>query len=478
MGWSALQSPARWFAVGVVACACACALAGAPASAGAQRVDLRSKPAPGFAAIVGVVDDSLRGGPLVGATVAVIGTSVRTTTDQDGLFRIDSLPPGEVQLAVLHPLLDTLYIVVTTQKFTLVDGRLEEMGIATPPLERIRLRSCPRAGVVLGDGILIGRVDDPDTDRPVPGALVSLVYSDPRSGTPIQRVRSARSRDDGLYAICGLPETLTGTVQAAVGAAASSEIPVTMKAQFLATASFLLSTAPKDSVARGTAALTGRVTDVTGAPIASAQVAVEGGNAIAVTGSDGTFALTGLPSGTTSAVIRKIGYAPALRTVHLRKAAPQRVAVTLSEGVRTLAAVVVTGGMEPALKKVGFTERRNMGMRSQFLLPADIEKRNPSAFTDLFRQMSGFRVTSAGMGQSIEGTRSSGGAMSGCVNVYVDRVAFEQMSPGDLDSAFPIGMIGAVETYASASETPAEFQMPGRSCATIVAWTKMKLAKP
>lgn len=52
---------------------------------------------------------------------------------------------------------------------------------------------------------------------------------------------------------------------------------MTMKAQFLATASFLLSTAPKDSAARGTAALTGRVTDVTGAPIASAQIAVEEG---------------------------------------------------------------------------------------------------------------------------------------------------------------------------------------------------------
>jgi hypothetical protein len=251
-----------------------------------------------------------------------------------------------------------------------------------------------------------------------------------------------------------------------------------MKAQFLATASFLLSKAPKDSSTRGSAALSGRVTDVTGAPLASAQVAVEGGNAIAVTGADGTFALSGLPSGTTSAVIRKIGYSPALRTVHLRKTEPQRIAVTLAEGVRTLAAVVVTGVMEPALKKVGFTDRRAMGMRSQFLLPADIERRNASTFTDLFRAMSGFRVTASGMGQSIEATRSQGGSMAGCVNVFVDRVAFEQMSPGDLDQAYPVSMIGAVETYPSATETPGEFQMPGRACATIVAWTKMKLSKP
>lgn len=461
-----------------------CVLAGLLASgarvAAAQRVDLRAPPAVGFAAIVGVVDDSLRGGPLAGATIALIGTSVRTTTDRDGLFRLDSLPAGEAQIAVLHPLLDTLFLAVTSPKFTLVVGRLEEIAFATPALARIRERSCPRGGVATGNGMLTGRVDDADSDKPIAGAVVSLVYTDPRSGSPIQRVRTARTRDDGLYAICGLPETLSGTVQSGVGVVSSSEVPVIMKEQLLATASFLMGAPPgKDSTVRGSAVLSGRVTDVAGAPLRDVQVAVEGGNAIAVTGPDGTFALRGLPSGTTSAVIRKIGYSPALRTVHLRKAEPQRLAVSLSEGVRTLAAVTITGTMEPALKKVGFTDRRNMGFRSAFLLPADLEKRQAKQFTDLFRTMSGFRVTTSGLGQIVEGTRSSGGgAMAGCVNIFVDRVAFEQMSAGDLDSAFPMSMIGAVETYASSTDVPAEFQMSGRACATIVAWTKMRLGKP
>src|SRR6185369_12306248 len=76
----------------------------------AQPTGLRAPPARGFGAVAGVVDDSLRGGALRGATVALIGTSLRTTTDQDGFFRLDSIPPGEAQLAVLHPLLDTLFL--------------------------------------------------------------------------------------------------------------------------------------------------------------------------------------------------------------------------------------------------------------------------------------------------------------------------------------------------------------------------------
>lgn len=451
------------------------------APAAAQRADLRAPPAPGFAAVIGIVDDSLRGGALVGATVAVIGTPRRATTDRDGFFRVDSVPPGEVQLAVLHPVLDTLFLVITSPRFTVNSGSIQEMAFSTPPLALVRDRICPRGGVATGRGMLVGRVDGADDDQPVANAVVSLVYTDPASGTPIQRVRSARTRADGLYAICGIPESISGTVQAQVGAQATSEIALSTREQLLVTASFLVGgVARADSAAPpGKAVLMGRVTDVAGTPVPQAQVAVEGGNQIAVTDAQGAFTLRGLRSGTTSAVIRKIGYSPALRTVHLKAAEPQRLAVVLAMGARTLATVTVTEKMDPGLKKVGFNERRAMGSRSQFLMPDDIAKRNARFFTDLFRTMPGFRVTDSGVGQMIEGTRSSmGGGSSGCVNVFVDRVAFEQMTPGDLDLAFAVNTIAAVEGYASAAETPQEFQMPGRACATVVAWTKMKLAKP
>jgi len=458
----------------------AAAMVAACSTLAAQPANLRNAPSPGFAAIAGVVDDSLRGGPLVGASVVVIGTSRRAVTDRDGFFRIDSVPPGEVQLAVLHPLLDSLFLAIASSKVTIPAGKLEDAVISTPSLERVRERACPRAGVVTGRSMIAGRVDEAERDGPVVNAVVSLVYSDPSSGTPIQRVRTARTRGDGFYAICGLPATFSGTIQAASGTVESSEISVSLREQELGTASFLLDMAARsDSGRKGAAVLRGRITDVAGTPVREAQVAVEGGTAIAVTGPDGSFTLSGLPSGTTNAVVRKIGYAPAYRTVHLRTSEPQNLGVVLAAGARTLAQVNITARPDNALKKLGFLERRNIGMRSGFMLPEDIAKRQAKLFTDLFRTLPGFRVTTSGFGQMVEGTRSStGGTMAGCVNIFVDRVAFEQMSPGDLDAAFPINHIGALESYASASETPAEFQMAGRACATIVAWTKQKLSKP
>lgn len=464
--------------LGALAVAIAAA-GGLPAAVGAQGIDLRAPPAPGFAAIVGVIDDSLRGRPFAGATVVVVGTTRAAVANEQGIFRIDSVPPGEVQLFVRHPLLDTLFVTVLSSRFTAMAGRIEQIGFATPSLALVRERICARGGVVAGSALLVGRVDQADTDRPVPGAVVSLVYTDPASSSPTtQRVRTARTREDGLYAICGLPDGLVGSVQASVGANVTSEIPLTPGGARLSTVSFLIGPGMRaDTGARGAAVLRGRIIDATGRPVPDAQVAVEGGNAIAVTGADGAFVLRDLAPGTTNAVARKIGYTPVSRTVHLRTAQPEVISISMTAGIRTLAQVTVTADADPALRKVGFMERRNIGIRSNFMLPEDIQKRQASRFTDLLRGMNGFRVSTVGVGQIVESTRMGSG-QNGCVTFYVDRVAFEQMSPGDVDAAFPVHTIGAVEAYPSANDTPAEFRMPGRNCATVIAWTKYRLSKP
>lgn len=440
-------------------------------------VGMRGPPAPGFAAIFGIVDDSIRGRPLGGATVTVLGTTRSAVTGTDGLFRIDSIPPGEAMLYVKHPLLDTLFVTLTS-KATFVADQLEQAMILTPPLRLLSERVCPRGGVVSGQAMIAGRVDDAETEKPIGNAVVSLVYTDPTTGLTTQRLRTTRSRPDGFYVLCGLPESFNGTVQASVGAVSSSEITLNTKAEVLTTASFILNPAAKaDSGVRGVAVLRGRVTDAGGRPVKDAQVAVEGGNNIATTNDDGVYTLNGLSSGTTSAVVRRVGFAPVFRTVHLRSSQPQTLNVALAAGVTTLATVSVTGTMDAALRKVGFLDRRNMGMRSNFLLPEDLAKRPASRFTDLMRNLSGFRVNTMGSGAYVEASRAQAGQQS-CVAIFVDRVAFEQMTPGDLDNAFPVHQIGAIEAYASATDTPAEFRMSGKNCATIVAWTKHRLAKP
>ncbi len=459
----------RSLAAGILLVACA-------VGAAAQPAGLRAPPAPGFAAIAGAVDDSLRGGALGGATVTVLGTARSAVTDPAGLFRIDSIPPGEIRLFVRHPLLDSLLVTVTTGAFPVSEGRLDQIVLATPTLSRVRAQICPRGGVRMGDAMLAGRVDDAETGAPLANALVSLVYTEPGTAASNDRVRNARTDAEGRYAICGLPETITGNVQAAAGASASAEIPVEMKAQLLATASFLIgSVSRSDSGSVGSSVLTGRVTDVAGRPLQDAQVAVEGGSTIALTGADGSFTLRALPSGTTTASVRKIGFSPGMRTVHLRSVRPETLSIALTAGTRTLAPVTITAKAAEALDRVGFNERLKMGNRSNFMFPDDLDRRQASKLTDIFRTMPGFLVSMQGQYGVLQSSRAVSGGQEGCVNIFVDKIAFQQVSPGDLDAAFPAYTIAAIESYPSAATVPSEFRMTGRSCATVVIWTKHKL---
>ena len=70
----------------------------------------------GFASLTGSVIDSIHGVvPLSGATIRVGNTTRQATTDANGRFQIDSIPPGEHSLMLVHPLLDTLSIAIATR---------------------------------------------------------------------------------------------------------------------------------------------------------------------------------------------------------------------------------------------------------------------------------------------------------------------------------------------------------------------------
>lgn len=447
---------------------------GAGVAAAPQGAGLRAPPAAGFAALAGVVDDSLHGGPLRGATVYVLGTSLRATTSDLGLFRIDSIPPGEIQVLVRQPALDSLLLTISSARFAVTADRLTEVEISTPSLARFHERFCPRGGVTAGPALIAGRVDDAETGAPLVNAAVALVYGDSTGPTKMQRVRTARTNEEGFYAICGLPDRMNGTLQATMGAHATAEVSVSTERQALVTAGFLVARSAQDGT--GSAVLTGRITDVAGRPVAEAQVAVEGGKAIARTGDDGTFRLTGLPSGTTNASVRKIGFAPAQQAVHLRSSEPQEMALSLSAAARALAPVTITAEADKALDKLGFNERLKMGNKANFIGPQDMKKFETLRLTDVFRSIPGFVVLKGNNNNSLlASSRAVNGGQQGCVEVFVDRVLFEQMGPGDLDAAFPPYMIAAIESYPSPATTPMEFRMSGKACATVVIWTKLKV---
>ena len=94
--------------------------------------------------------------------------------------------------------------------------------------------------------------------------------------------------------------------------------------------------------------------------------------------------------------------------------------------------------------------------------------------SELMATIPGFQVANVNGQTVIQPTRQVSGQGGYCVNVFVDRAPWTSLTPGDFDTAFPIGDVAAVETYAGNS-VPVEFTMPGKSCATIVIWTRTKV---
>ena len=141
--------------------------------------------------------------------------------------------------------------------------------------------------------------------------------------------------------------------------------------------------------------------------------------------------------------------------------------MALDPGKRTqvLAAVRVEGKLDGGLQTSGFNNRKKFGM-GHFITPEDVARRRPDLFTDLLETVPGFRIATSAGGRIVQSTRATGGMADGCVNVFIDRSPFQMMQAGDLDMMLHTADVGAVEAYASATDTPAEFQVPGKSCAS------------
>lgn len=84
----------------------------------------------------------MRGGVLRGASVGLLGPSKMTFTDSLGRFRIDSIPPGEYQVALFDPLLDTLALGVLSPLTRFAAGDTVDLVLAVPSQLAIVTAKC------------------------------------------------------------------------------------------------------------------------------------------------------------------------------------------------------------------------------------------------------------------------------------------------------------------------------------------------
>ncbi len=424
----------------------------------------------GHAVLHGVVVDSVRGGFLRGATVGLLGPSRMTFTDSLGRFRIDSIPPGEYQVALYDPLLDTLSLGVVSPPTRFAAGDTVTLMLAVPSQLAIVTAKCGPPRSAEEDRALFGQVLDAATEQPVAGARVNLNWTDltisERIGVRSEpRRRQAESDARGYYKICGLPPELTAEAFVQRGADSTGKVQIAFGDALLGLATFLLpgsnNAAAGDTIVRpgaptGIASISGTVMDGDGKPIENAHVSVTGGNNAATTDSSGAFTLAGQPSGTHAMVIRRLGYMPVELAVNLSTLRKNEVAVHMEQYVPVLAAVVIEGNRQAALDRIGFTQRKARGT-GRYIERAYIERRNAYRLSNLVENIPGLRRPGDGFG----GT---------CTTYWVDGVQWRGGTPEDF--IMP-DEIEAIEVY-SRGFTPGEFQTYDR-CATVAVWTRWKL---
>jgi hypothetical protein len=437
--------------------------------------------APGTGTIVGAVADSLHFGMLADAGVTVTELPERKAVTSDaGLFRIDSLPPGKYVLDVTHPVVDSLGIQLHSDTINVVAGQIKPVRLSIPAMHSLISEVCTPAKLRFGPGVILGRVFDAGTQGPATGTEISVAWHETEVNTTVgvrtlQRVRKATVDDEGVYRICGVPETLSGTLQAIRGKAQTAEVPIETTDQPLAVRILFLPPVP---VAAGAASdsgstvpravVTGKVTNAGGVPVSGARVSVQGSESSAATGQDGKFTLTGVLPGTQAILVRRVGYSPVQTPLDVKVGAANDVTVRLGSAAPMLSAVKVEAKADP-LKSTGFERRRKMGF-GRYLDLDQIKASNPTYTSDILRRVPGLQVLGSGSSAVVSTTRSGG-----CIQFMLDNNRIPVGNGQSIDDVIQPQDVVAVEFY-NPVDVPVELSGgTNTGCALVVLWSRAKL---
>lgn len=264
------------------------------ATLGAQDPDIAT------GTVVGLVYDSTAGMPLPSATVAAMGTSAMTETDEEGRFRLEDVPAGEHVVTFFHPRLGTLGVGGGNRTVVVAAGSVAEAYLAIPSRETILGFWCS-ADEGVGDTSVGGIVTDAITGVPLPNARVT---AHARRGGLLQRrskVAEARTGNSGEFRLCNLDGSLDLSVTAFFGTNETGHHEIARAGPLILDITIRIA----DPVS-----ITGTVLDhLTRAPLHGARVLLLGTEYDMLTDSAGRFGFTGVPPGRHIVRTDNLGYA-------------------------------------------------------------------------------------------------------------------------------------------------------------------------
>lgn len=220
----------------------------------------------------------------------------------------------------------------------------------------------------------------------------------------------------------------------------------------------------------GTGGIRGVIRDSSGQAIIGAQISMPGTTLVAESDDSGRFELAKVRPGMLALRFRRLGFQP--DTVELLVLAGRTVPldVTLARAAVSLTPVVVRGRSDLTGWRAGFYQRRDVGS-GHFFTKDDIDKRNPSNMSDMFRMIPGVTVQpSQGMIRNQLRFRNQ----RNCAPLtWLDGAP---LSAGEFDiDALSPRSIEAFEVYTGSLVPPRFSVAPGigpRTCGAIVIWSR------
>lgn len=166
----------------------------------AEGLQAQNQAVPG--SISGAIFDSTAHQPLVDAAVFLWDTPYRSTTDVEGHFALDGIPPGEYSLLYFHTRLGEMGLSPGPTPVTVSPGVDTQVGLATPSVFTLVTSQCLFETPTAGTAVLAGFVADGDTGMGLPGAHVTVSWN-----TPGGESRHIELRTDGAgwYRTCAAP---------------------------------------------------------------------------------------------------------------------------------------------------------------------------------------------------------------------------------------------------------------------------------
>jgi carboxypeptidase family protein len=392
------------------------------------------------ATAVGVVVDSVHGRPLIGATIVVSGIESQGLSDSSGRFRIDSIPPGDHTMAVLHPFLDEMGLNLTTSKISFAPGATMAVVLATPSAQTWIGRRCSDAERQDGPDAILGHVLQLTSDDPVTGALVHYSGMVIVAGKDVgfhhaTITRDASASQNGAFIVCGIPQGALGTIRASKGRVSTGDLPADLSSAALASVTLRL--ASDDTLPTHAGVVTGRIVDDKGAPVPAARVTLHGTDHSTQTSDSGSFAMRELPLGSQLLDIEKVGFPRTATPVTVL--GPEQPAVV---SIALATAPPLSG--DAALVGVGFARRRAAG-GGVFITADTIAKRKARYIADLQPLMPGLIMTSTNRGPVLMPTHSG---VARCVFYLVDGYPYRfYRGAGQINDDWPAANILGLEYY-------------------------------